>query len=78
MRKTCEGSPLGISNRVLGSNYEPGDGFWAYFRDRFGRSPDLLAQEFRSYLADFPCLREAEAASRESLVTECEVRDALK
>ena len=35
-------------------------------------------REFRSYLADFPHLGVAEAASCEGVVTECEVRDALK
>ena len=34
--------------------------------------------EFRSYLADFPRLWEAEAASCEGVVTECQVRNALK
>ena len=43
----------------------------AHFRDRFARCPDLPVQQFRS-------LGEAEAASCEGLVTECEVRDALK
>ena len=39
---------------------------------------DLLVEEFHSYLADFPLLREAEAASCDSQVTEYEDRDALK
>ncbi len=40
-------------------------------------SPPLLKiREFRSYLADFPRLGVAEAASCEGVVTECEVRDA--
>ena len=47
-------------------------------RDRFARCPDLPIREFRSYLADFPRLGAAEAASCEGVVTECEVRDALK
>ena len=51
--------------------------FWAHFRDHFARCPDLPVQEFHSYLADFPCFQEAEVASYESLVTECEIRDAL-
>ena len=54
------------------------DAFRAHFRDRFARCPDLPIREFRSYLADFPCLGVAEAASCEGVVTECEVRDALK
>ena len=36
------------------------------------------SQEFRSYLADFPYLGAAKGASCEGVVTECEVRDALK
>ena len=52
--------------------------FRAHFRDRFARCPDFLVQEFRSYLANYPRFREAEAASCEGLVTKCEVRDALK
>ena len=49
-----------------------------YCCDCFARRPDLPGQVFRSYLADFPCLREAEATSFEGLVTEREVRDTLK
>ena len=64
--------------RVPGSNHEMRDDFLAHFRDRFARYPDLPVQEFRSYWADFPRLRETEAASCEGLVTECEIRDALK
>ena len=51
---------------------------WALLRDRSARCPDLLLQEFHSYLADFPRLGTAEAASCEGVITECEVRDALK
>ena len=40
--------------------------------------PDLQAQEFRDYLAVFSRHGEAEAASCESGVTECEVRSAWK
>ena len=54
------------------------DAFRAHFHDRFARCPDLLIQEFRCYLTDFPRLGAAEAASCEGVVTECEVRDALK
>ena len=53
---------------------EPRDVFW----DRFACCPDIPFQEFRSYLADFPRLGAAESASCEGVVTECEVRDALK
>ena len=49
-----------------------------HFRDRFARCPELQVQEFRNYLADFPRLGEAEATSCERVVTECEVRSALK
>ena len=42
------------------------------------RLPGLTLQVFRSYLADFFRLQLAEAAACEGLVTECEVRDALK
>ena len=54
------------------------DALRAHFRDCFARSPDILVQEFRSYLADFLRLQEAEAASCDGVVTEFEVRDALK
>ena len=64
--------------RVLRSNRKMRDAFRAHFRDRFARCPDLSLQEFRSYLTDFPRLGTAEAARCEGLVTECEVRDALK
>ena len=64
--------------RVLRSNREIRDAFRALFRDRFARCPDLRLQEFRSYLADFPRLGMHEATSCEGVVTECEVRDALK
>ena len=64
--------------RVLRSNREMREAFGAHFRDRFVRCPDLPVQEFRNYLADFHRLREVEAASYEGLVTECEVRNALK
>ena len=52
--------------------------FRAHVRDRFARCPHLPVQEFRSYLADFSRLREAEATSDESVITECEVCGALK
>ena len=54
------------------------EAFRAHFRDRIARCPELPVQEFRCYLGDFPRLGEAEAASCEGLVTECEVRDVLK
>ena len=64
--------------RVLRSNREIRDAFQADSRDRFTRCHDLQLQEFRSYLADFPRLGAAEAVGCEGVVTECEVRDALK
>ena len=63
---------------VLRSNRDVHEAFWAHFRDRFARCPDLPVQELRNYLADFLRLGAAEAASCEGLVTECEVRNALK
>ena len=64
--------------RMPRSNREMCEAFWAHFQDRFTRWPDLLVQEFRNYLADFPYLGAAEVASCEGLVMECEVRNALK
>ena len=64
--------------RLLHSSREIRDAFRAHFRDRFARCTDLPIREFRSYLADFPRLRVAKAAGCEGVVTECEVRDALK
>ena len=64
--------------QLLRSNREMRDAFQAHFRDCFARCPDLPLQEFCSYLADFPRLGAAEAASCKGVVTECEVRDALK
>ena len=64
--------------RVLWSNREMRDAFREQFRDPFARCPDLPLLEFRRYLADFLRFREAEAASREVVVTECKVCDALK
>ena len=63
---------------VLRSSREIREAFRTHFRGRFTRCPDLQAQEFRDYLADFPRLGEAEAASCEGAVTECEVRSAMK
>ena len=63
---------------LLRSGREIRDAFRAHFRGRFARWTDLPLREFRSYLADFQRLGVAEAASCEGVVTECEVRDALK
>ena len=51
------------------------DAFRLHFHDRFVRCTDFPLQKFRSYLSDFPHLG---AASCEGVITECEVRDALK
>ena len=58
---------------VFRLNYEMGEAFRAHFRDRFARCPDHPVQEFRCDLADL-----AETVSCEGLITECEIRDALK
>ena len=71
----CVKSPEG---RVLRSNREIRDAFREHFRDRFARCPGLPLQVFRSYLADFPRIGAAEAASCKGVITECEVRNALK
>ena len=71
----CISSP---DRRVLRSSREIREAFRAHFRGRFALCPELQLQEFRNNLADFPRLGEAEAASCEGVVTECEVRDALK
>ena len=49
--------------RGLRSNRKIHDAFRAHIRDCFARCPDLPLQEFRSYLADFPRHRAAEASS---------------
>ena len=67
--------------RVLRANREIRDTRKVITKVRFGRfadCPDLPLQEFRSYLAIFHRLGAAEAASCEGVITECEVRDALK
>ena len=63
---------------MLRSNREIREAFRTHFRDHFARCPDLQAQEFRDYLANLPRLGEAEAASCEGAVTECEIRSAMK
>ena len=71
----CVNAP---DRRVLKSNREIREAFRTHFRDCFAHCPDLQAQEFHDYLADFPRLGEAEAACCECAVTECEVRSAMK
>ena len=67
-----------LDGRVLRSSREICEAFRTHFRDCFAHYPDLQVQEFRSYLADFPRLGKVEAASCEGVVSECEVRSALK
>ena len=77
----CESSLVDLmdhTGREMWTNREILDAFRVHFRDCFAHCPDLPLQEFRSYLADFPCLGAAEATSCEGVITECEVRDALK
>ena len=71
----CVNAPDG---HVLRSSREIRKAFRTHFRDRFACCPDLQVQEFHNYLVDFPHLGEAEAASCKGVVTECEVRSALK
>ena len=59
-------------------NREIHDAIRAHFRDRLARCTDFPLQEFRSYLADFPRIGAAEAASCEGVIIECEVHDVLK
>ena len=84
VRKKFKGFPMGTS-----SSSSPlmctRNGRTVRCAEPFGRTsvialPAVLFSwfEFRSYFADFPCLREAEAASCEGLITECKVRDASK
>ena len=64
--------------RLLKSSREMRDAFRAHFRDRFAPCTDLPLWEFRSCIADFSRLGLAEAVSCEGVITEFEVRDALK
>ena len=67
-----------LDGHMLRSNRKMHDAFRAHFRNRFTCCPDLPILQFCSYLVDFLRFQEAEAASCEGLVTECEVCDALK
>ena len=67
-----------LDGRMLRSNRGMREAFWTHFCDRFARCPDLPVQEFCNYLADFPRLGAAEAASCEGVVTECEICNVLK
>ena len=72
------GSVKSPDGRVLRANREIRDAFRGHFRDRFACYPDLPLQEFRNYLADFPCLGADEAASCKVVISKCEDRDALE
>ena len=72
------GSVKAPEGRLLRSGREIRDAFRTHFWACFARCTDLPLREFRSYLADFPRFGVAEAVSCEGVVTECEVRDALK
>ena len=53
------------------------EAFQKLFHDYFARLPNLSIK-FCSYLANFPCLQQVEAAGCERQVTVCEVCDVLK
>ena len=72
------GSVKAPDGRLLRSAREIRDAFRAHFRDRFARCTDLPLGSFVAILPTFPALGWPEAASCEGVVTECEVRDALK
>ena len=80
-RKRCEGIPVGlskVSTPQLSSDWEIHEVFWAYFCIHLVKLPDLLEQEFFSFLVDSPCLQDAEAANCVGRMTDCEICDALK
>ena len=72
LRRYTEDTPIEFvkssDGRVRRSNRGMREVFWAHFRDRFAHCPDHSVQEFFNYLT----------ASCEGLITECEVRNALK
>ena len=86
MRKKYEGFPIGtlsLSSPWMGTRYSRIIRCVGSFGHTFVIAFPVvltppLVQEFCSYLADFPCLGEAEAASYKGLVTECKVHDVLK
>ena len=71
----CVNAP---DERMLRSSREFREASRTHFRDSFACCPELQVQEFRNYLAEFPRLGEAEEASCEGVVMECEVHSALK
>ena len=71
-------SVMSSNGHRLLSDQEIYDAFLVHFHDCFARLPDLLVEEFSSYLVDIPCFQAAEAASCERKVTECKICDMLK
>ena len=69
--KTSDGDTRRTTNEIC-------DAFRAHLAARFARVEDLPVEDFHSYLADFPRLDTAEAASCEGVITESEVRAALR
>ena len=67
--KSSDGRSLESSREIL-------EEFRSHFKARFARLPDLPVEQFNEYLADFPRL--TDAAKCEGMVTEEEVREALK
>ena len=67
-----------LNRCILRLNHKMRKAFQAHFQDHFACYPDLPVQQFHSYLANFLHLWEAEAVSRNGVITECEVHDVLK
>ena len=63
---------------MLRSDQKICEAFRVHFRDVFARLPDLLVQDFRSYLADLARQQETKAANCEGIVTDSDVCDVLK
>ena len=82
LRNHYEGSPIecviSLEENRNGSHREIQETFRLHFQNFFVRLPDLPVEEFSDYLADFLQLHVAKAASCMRIVTDCEVRDALK
>ena len=85
MRKRCKGFPVGISipsSVQMGACYDQIARYVTHCERTFPIAlPAVLISRFRRLAAiipTFPRLGAAEAASCEGVITECEVRDALK
>jgi len=72
------GSVVTPDGQTLCAGRKMREAFRAHFQERFTRLPNLQVLEMHYYLADFPHLREAKAASCEGRITDSEVQDALK